>query len=104
MRGYVGLAAVFAACGAVVALAAPACGDPPPGDPSADYAAAHGAEICRFLAEHPTGPGVVALLRKVVDDTGMSVNDAGTAVGDAVKADCPQDLPFLRAMTEFSLY
>ncbi|MBS9532432.1 hypothetical protein KIH27_02395 [Mycobacterium sp. M1] len=100
MRSCAWLVAVFT----VVAPAAPAWGDPASDDPAADYAAAHGVEICRFLAEHPTGPGVVALLRQVVADTGLSVQDAGTAVGDAVKVDCPQDLPFLRAMTEFSLY
>lgn len=98
------LAATFVTGSLSVALIIPAQADPPPGDDPSAYAAAHGAEICDFIARDPVGREVVLLLKKIVDETGMPVGDASIAVGDAVKAHCPQYLPLLEEMARPPLW
>jgi hypothetical protein len=99
-----GLMTMFVTGSLSVALAIPAHGDPQVDDPSADYASAHGTDICDFIAQHPTGQGIVLLLANTVNDSGMSLHDADAAVGAAVRADCPQYLGLLRVMTQDALY
>lgn len=54
-----------------------------------------GGNICLAIDDHDSEPGLVLVAADIVEHTGMSYGDAGTAIYTAVSQVCPRHMPML---------
>jgi hypothetical protein len=59
------------------------------------YAAEYGPAVCITLDDYPTSSGIYGISRSIVEQTGMSWRDAGTAIYDSVNEICPRHMGLL---------
>ncbi len=78
---------------AVAAMLAPAVAHAGPVD---DYVSRNGMAVCAALDKAQTHGDIFRLDLEVARDTGFSVKDAASVIGQSTVTDCPWDLPKLQ--------
>ena len=58
-------------------------------DPADDYTIANAGRVCATLDLHPDFNGVTGVMAAVIDDSGLSVEDAAEVVVNSVRVICP---------------
>lgn len=90
------LAAVLVAVSLPVFVGPAAHAAPADADAWRSFAMTHRKKICIFIQRHPTHDGLVAAIRNIAAESGMSGRDSGMALGFAVAGGCPQYMQLLQ--------
>jgi hypothetical protein len=78
---------------AVAAMLAPAVAH---ADPVSDYVSRNGKAVCAALDKAHTAGDILRLDFTIAHETGFSIKDAASVIGQSAAADCPWDAPMVK--------